>query len=119
MFALPSTVDGIVIPSTINSIVDGVKTTRKATKAEIARNSEQVELFLCQQFGGCTVTQQTGLWYDEQTGKVIREKSLFIWAYSTATDYHADTLRTMAEIIAHNMHQDSVLYVVNSQPYLT
>jgi len=117
LIKLPASVNGIVIPSTINKNEGGEKSTRRATKKELCPVLYQAKTFFST-FGGYTISSQAGGWMDSDTNALIEETSQFIWAYSIADDKTTEYIIGLALSVKELLCQDNILVVINSIPYL-
>lgn len=125
MYKLPNTINGIVVPSTINivtSVFQNVgdepkKETFQASDDMVNQSVEHVSRVLASMYGGATIQKQAGAWVDENN-RLVREDSYYVWAYGYAEIDQAHALEQLAQAIKALMGQDAVLLVINSQPFL-
>ncbi len=120
MVKLPKTINSITVPTTINFWENNAKVTRPITEFERKFYVNRVETFIAQLCGAYTTTHNiSGGWWDKDNNVLVREESYTVWCYSKLDTIEKQQLTTFAQALGGWMFQDSILYVVNSQPMLT
>lgn len=125
MYKLPNTINGVVVPSTINIVTPlfqntddkPVKETFQAGDELVERAVEHVSRVLAGMYGGSTIQKQAGTWIDENNN-LIREDSYYVWAYGYADVNQAQALEQLAQALKALFSQDAILLVLNSEPFL-
>lgn len=125
MYKLPASVNGIVVPSTINIVTSVFQNVGDEPKKETFAVSddminaavEHVSRVLASMYGGATIQSQSGVWIDENNS-LIKENSQYVWAYGYADVNQAQALEQLAEGLKALFNQDAILLVLNSEPFL-
>lgn len=104
----------ILIPSTSNGNIGGLKIRSEASVELRDRVITAIEKLFAKQYGGVSTRDSVGGWIDYDTGEIIRELGTTITSF--VSDLTADNVRqlfTLAAQVRETFQQDAVLVTVD------
>ena len=107
----------IIVPSTINRIVDGQKIVVTADDNTRQFAIDKILVEFSKEFGGASIIEQNGVWFDNDTGKLVYEKSsrIVTLVSEDLNPHNVGLLLSLALSVKRFFNQDAVLIEIDSK----